>query len=309
MITQTTQGLGWIGVGNMGSRMAARLLQAGYSMTVCGSGRRDLTAWAQQTGAALAAGPEEVAAGAQIFFSTIPNGSVLTELAEKLKTQDLSGKIWVDMSTVDAASSQKAAKRVEQAGGQFLRAPVTGSTHFAQEGTLGIMVSGSRAAFERCLPYLQILGTRQPYLGPGEEARAMKIIINMLLGNVLQAWGEALTLGEKLGLPWETMIDLVADSAAAAPIIRYKSETMKARDFRPTSTGYNMHKDMVLATQLAQSTDASLPLTALTQQMYNALMAMGLSSWDNTAVVLVNEAMNALAAPEPRQDESQTHTG
>ncbi len=309
MSVKATQELGWIGVGNMGSRMAARLLQAGYSLAVCGSGRRDLTGWVQQTGATLAAGPQEVAGNSQVFFSTIPNGSILTELAKKLEAQDLSGKIWVDMSTVDAASSQEAAKRVEQAGGQFLRAPVTGSTHFAAEGTLGIMVSGPRAAFERCLPYLQILGTRQTYLGPGEEARAMKIIINMLLGNVLQAWGEALTLGEKLGLPWETMIDLIADSAAAAPIIQYKSDTMKARDFHPTSTGYNMHKDMVLATQLAQSADASLPLTALTQQMYNALMAMGLSGWDNTAVVVINEAMNGLAAPGPRRDKPQTHTG
>lgn len=289
--------LGWIGTGNMGGPMAARLCAAGYPMTVCGSGRRDLSAYAKQTGVRLAHSFGQVAEQADILFTMIPNGEVLLEIIsgpDGLDKADLHGKILVDMSTVDPASSAEAAKRITVQGGRFLRAPVTGSTHFAKNGTLGIMISGDKEVFETCLPYLRVLGDRQTYLGPGEEARYMKIIINMMLAQALQSFSEGLVLGKKLGLQWETMIDLIGDSAAAAPIVRYKADTMKRRDFTPTSTGYNMHKDMKMAIELAQQVGACLPAASLTMQLYNSLISMGLRDQDNTAILLVNERMNAM---------------
>lgn len=284
--------LGWIGVGNMGAPMAARLCRAGYDVTVCGSGKRDLSGYAAETGAHLAAGVSELAENTDVFFTMIPNGAVLLEIISQLNGLDLSGKIMVDMSTVDPVSSASAAEKIRAMGGQFLRAPVTGSTHFAAEGTLGIMVSGDRSAYEVCLPYLEVLGNRQTYLGEGEESRQMKILINMLLAQELQALSEALVVGDKLGLPWEAMLDLIADSAAGAPIFRYKAGTLKKRDFEPTSTGYNMHKDMKMAMALAESVNAAAPTAAITMQMYNSLMTMGLEQKDNTAILLVNEQMN-----------------
>lgn len=283
--------VGWIGVGAMGGPMAARLRQAGYTVTACGSGKRDLSQYARENDILLAAFPAEVAEKSDIVFTMIPNGAVLIAIAQQL-AGSIEGKILVDMSTVDPESSGKTAELIHTAGGKFLRAPVTGSTHYAKAGTLGIMVSGEKAVFEACLPCLKVLGDRQTYLGPGEEARYMKIIINMMLAQSLQAFSEALVLSQKLELPWQTTIDLIADSAAAAPIIRYKASTMKQRDFEPTSTGYNMHKDMKMATELAESVAADLPTARLTMQMYDRLMEMGLSQKDNTSILLVNEALN-----------------
>lgn len=284
--------LGWIGVGSMGAPMAARLCKAGFEMTVCGSGRRDLSAYAAQTGAALAENPQALAVHADIIFTMIPNGEILLEIAGKLSAVPLAGKILVDMSTVDPESSRRTAELVEQCGGSFLRAPVTGSTHFAEAGTLGIMASGAREVFEQCLPYLRVLGNRQTYLGSGEEARVMKILINMLLAQELQALSEALVLGQKLGLPRAEMLNLIAESAAGAPIYQYKKDTLRQYDFTPTSTGYNMHKDMKMAMALAAASDTSVPTAAVTMQMYNTLMAMGLGRMDNTAICLVNECLN-----------------
>ncbi len=289
--------IGWIGVGNMGSLMAGRLAQAGCSLVICGSGRRDLSEYAAQTGAELARSPKEVAGKADVVFSMIPDGRVLLEIVQGkdgLAQADLSGKIVVDMSTLDAEASASANESIARRGGQFLRAPVTGSVHYAAKGTLGIMVSGEKDAYERCLPLFRELGNRVTYLGAGEEARYIKIIINMMLGHILQSFSEALVLGEKLGLNWETMIDLISDSAAASPLIQYKAGTVKQRDFTPTSTGYNMHKDMKLATELAQKANLCLPMTAVTQQMFNALVAMGLQDKDSSAVILVNEQMSAV---------------
>ena len=272
--------------------MAARIAAAGWPMTVCGSGRRDLTDYAEQIGAALAHDPREVAERSDIFFTMIPNGEILLQIADSLDGLDLTGKLWVDMSTVDPESSAKAAARAGALGGRFLRAPVTGSVHYAKAGTLGILISGDRADCDRAMPLLKALGNRHTYLGAGEEARQMKILINMLLAQELQALSEALVVGRKLGLPWEAMLDLIADSAAGAPIYGYKAGTLKALDFTPTSTGYNMHKDMKMAMDLARSVDACVPTAAVTMQMYNSLMSMGLGRQDNTAIYLVNKALN-----------------
>lgn len=287
-----TERIGWIGPGSMGEPMATRLQAAGYHLTICGSGRRDLTTVATRLGADLAASPRELAENTDIFFTMIPNGAVLLSIAGQFEGLDMRSKLWVDMSTVDPGTSAAAAKQMETLGGHFLRAPVTGSTHYAKEGTLGILVSGSEEDFSRALPLLKILGNRQTYLGRAEEARQMKILINMLLAQELQALSEALTVGKKLGLPWDTMLELIADSAAGAPIYKYKCSTLKKLDFNPTSTGYNMHKDMKMAMELAASVNAAVPTASITMQMYNALMSMGLSRLDNTAVYLVNERLN-----------------
>lgn len=288
----STERIGWIGPGSMGEPMATRLRAAGYDLTVCGSGRRDLTCVAERIGAQLAPSARDLAQQTDIFFTMIPNGEILLSICGQFEGLDLAGKLWIDMSTVDPASSAAAASRMEALGGHFLRAPVTGSTHYAKEGTLGILVSGSAADYTRALPLLQILGSRQTYLGSGEEARQMKILINMLLAQELQALSEALSIGKKLGLPWETMLELIADSAAGAPIYKYKCSTLQELDFTPTSTGYNMHKDMKMAMELAASVNAAAPTAAITMQMYNALMTMGLEKLDNTAVYLVNERIN-----------------
>ena len=99
-------------------------------------------------------------------------------------------------------------------------------------------------------------------------------------------------LGQKLGLPRAEMLDLIADSAAGAPIYQYKKGTLRQRDFTPTSTGYNMYKDMKMAMALAAASGTAVPTAAVTMQMYNTLMAMGLGRMDNTSICLVNERLN-----------------
>lgn len=281
--------LGWIGVGNMGAPMAERLCRAGYEMMVCGSGKRDLTSYAQRVGTKLAKDPAEMAMMADVIFTMIPNGAVLLSIAKKLAEVDMTGKVLVDMSTVDPVSSAEVAKIIEYTGGSFLRAPVTGSTDFAVKGELGIMVSGPKEVYKRCLPYFKVLGNRQTYLGTGEESRQMKILINMLLGNEMQALSEALVIGKRLGLPWEKMLDIIADSAAGAPLYSYKKEILKSMNFTPSSTVYNQHKDMKMAIELAEMVGVDVPSTQVTMRMYNELMERGMDQLDNIAVYLVNE--------------------
>lgn len=286
--------VGWIGVGNMGSRMSRRLMEAGWPLWVY-----DINPAAcqklVQNGAQLAASPARLAQSCDYVFTMVPNTAVLRQIVDGpeglLQASDF---ILVDMSTLDPAGSAEIAARLAEAGIRYLRAPVTGSTEFAEKGTLGIMASGDEAVYKELLPLLQVLGNRQSLLGNAEQARHMKIAINMMVGVTMQMLAESLVLGEKVGIEWETLVDLIADSAAAAPIVKFKTEALKKRDFAPMATAMVLEKDLQLALDIAKDEALALPLTAFTKQYYAAMRAAGQGALDYSAILLVNEKLNGL---------------
>lgn len=288
--------IGWIGVGLMGSRMSKRLLDAGYEVCVCDpvkENREKLVA----AGASCASSPATLAKVTDIIFCMIPNASVLLNIVSGddgiLKTMPRDFVI-VDMSTIDPDSSAQAASAIEAAGGHFIRSTVTGSTEFAENGTLGIMVSGEKAIYESVLPILKILGNRQHYLGDAEQSRYMKICINMMIGTSMQMLAESAVLGEKAGLDWEKMIECICDSAAASPIIKAKKEMFQKRDFTPMCTALTLEKDMEIALSLGKKHALSLPITSISKQNYTAMCSHGLEGMDYAAILMINEILNGL---------------
>lgn len=290
------QKVGWIGTGNMGGRMARRLMDARYKFHICDKIKAN-TDPLTTDGAILERSAGELAEKVDFLFCMIPNGAVLKDVIlggdGAIKTID-PHTIVIDMSTIDPRSSSEVNEKLEEAKVRFLRATVTGSTAFAAEGKLGIMASGPKDAYEAALPLLRILGNRQTYLGAHEEARYIKIIINMMVGNTMQMLAESLVVGEKVGVDWNTMIDLIADSAAASPIIKFKVDALKARDFSAMATSTFMEKDMNIALDIAKESELALPMTAVSRQFYTAMRANGLSKVDYSGIVLVNEKLNGI---------------
>jgi 3-hydroxyisobutyrate dehydrogenase/glyoxylate/succinic semialdehyde reductase len=296
--------IGWIGIGNMGKHMVRRLMDAGHEMYV-------LQRPSANTQAIIAQGAKPVKTVAELgrqvdyIFTMIPNSSTLKEIlygeSGLISATPVDSKL-IDMSTIDPQSSAEFAAALEQNGIGYLRAPVTGSTEYAMEGTLGIMVSGDRNLYDEAMPLLRILGNRQIYLGSGEEARYFKIIINMLLGNIMQTLGESLSLGKKAGLDWSTMIDMIADSAAAAPIIKYKVEALKKLDFTAMATAEMMKKDLDIASSLISDYSLHLPVTEITRRCYGVMSEQNLEKLDMSAVMLVNEANHELKTEVLRQE-------
>ena len=237
----------------------------------------------------------------------IPDATVLDEIVSGneglFQSTGSIPRALIDMSTIDPTGSARIGALLERSRVGYLRACVTGSTAYAENGTLGIMASGNYALYQEVLPLLKVLGNRHSWLGTAEEARVCKIIINMLLGNLMQALAESLVLGEKNGLPWDTMIDLIADSAAAAPIIKYKVDALKARDFTAMASAQMMEKDLNIALDIAKDSAVSLPETALTRQFYTAMRAEGLEGFDMSGLVLVSEMINGLRDPLQRKQE------
>lgn len=288
--------VGWIGVGMMGSRMSKRLMDAGYELYICDVVQESVDHMVAQ-GAKEVSSPGELMEHVDVAFSMVPNGQILLDIisGEKGILSGIKpGKVLIDTSTVEPKISAQAAALMEEAGGYLLRSCVTGSVAYAEAGELGLMVSGDRAVYEACLPMLKVIGNRQTYLGEHEESRYMKVVINMFMGSLLQGFAECVVLGEKVGLDWETMLDLIGDSAAAPPVVRYKVDVLKKRDFTPMSFATTMRKDLAIAMDVAREENICIPSTAIAHEYYSGMLAQGMGQLDLSGLIITNERMNGI---------------
>lgn len=279
--------IGWIGLGNMGSRMAPNLIKAGYDVTVFDVDPAR-TAELVEAGAKTAASPGELGAGRDVVVSMIPNDKVLFDIvagADGLQHGLRPGACFIDMSTVSPGMSKQVAERLAAHGLSYLRAPVSGSTALAAAGTLTIFASGDREAFDRHRPILDALGRKVTYLGAGEEARVTKLMINLIVGSINGALAEALNFGQRNGLDWATMIDTIADSVVASPYIASKVDKLKQRDWTAAAPISLIAKDADLALDLGRASGAFMPMTAIVRQTLSAMEGRGDGHLDMAAVV------------------------
>jgi 3-hydroxyisobutyrate dehydrogenase-like beta-hydroxyacid dehydrogenase len=195
------------------------------------------------------------------------------------------------MSTVDPAASSKVNQVVEAKGCKYLRAPVTGSTVLARQGTIGILCSGDKGAYDKALEVFKILGKNQFYLGGGEEARYMKIALNMMIGTTMQMWAESLILGKKAGLDWKQMVEVIAGIVAGSPLVQYKAKPVSERSFAPAFTVKLMQKDFDLALTMAKAKNVPLPITGLVRQFFAAAEATGKGDLDFSSLILLAEEL------------------
>ena len=218
--------VGFVGLGTMGQPMAGRIMGAGFPLTVWNRNRcEDEKTWPEK-GAKVAGSPKEVAAQSDIIVSMISDGPALEAITfgdSGVLAGIKSGSVFIDMSTVDPESSMRVAKAVEAKGAKMLRAPVSGSTVLAAAGTLTILASGDKAAFDRCAKVFGAMGQKIFHVGPGDEARYLKLVLNMMVGTSLQMLAEALTFGKKAGLEWKQMLEIISASVVGSPLINYKA--------------------------------------------------------------------------------------
>jgi 3-hydroxyisobutyrate dehydrogenase-like beta-hydroxyacid dehydrogenase len=189
------------------------------------------------------------------------------------------------MSTVSPVASRKVAEAAEQAGVAYLRAPVSGNPSVVEAGNLGIMVSGDEEAFRRTEELLRDVGPNVFYVGPGEEARVMKLALNLMIAGNAQLIAEALVLGEGHGLDRARMLEVMGASAAGSPFVKYKSDALVRDDYTATFTGHAMWKDLTMALAAAHEVQAPLPVTAAIHQLVEGCLGSGWGELDLMALV------------------------
>ena len=275
--------IGWVGLGSMGSRMAPNLVNRGYRVTGFDLDRSRTASGAAQ-GLREASSMSMLASESDVLFSMIPNDEAFLDVVNHLCGNGKTGACLIDMSTISPDVSARGAALLDAGGISYLRAPVSGSTALAAAGTLSIWVSGPENLFQLRRPLIALMGKKITYLGAHEEARIMKLVVNVIVAAINTSLAEALNLGRRSGLDWAAMIDAINDSAVASPYVASKVQKLKERDWSPAATVEVIAKDIDLALELARQRGAFLPSAALTRQILSAVEGNGHGQLDMSCI-------------------------
>lgn len=276
------------GIGKMGLPMAGHLAAAGHALTVsdpCDE-RCEL---AQEQGLAVASDASAAMAAADAIFSSLPHDAALRAVAAQVAVAARPGTVYIDTSTVSLQASADVAQALEGTGLAYLRTAVSGNNKMAEAAQLTVLASGPRAAHDQVLPLLKALGPNHFYLGEAEQARLMKLVVNLMIAQTSAMLAEALTLGRKGGLDWQAMWEVLSSSAVASPIVKAKSEQLSRRDFTPTFTVEQMIKDLDLILAAGAASNVPLMQTAMTQKLMHAAVVQGNGLDDYAAIIKVLE--------------------
>ena len=165
----------------------------------------------------------------------------------------------VDSTTIDPATSAKLREEASARGTAVLAAPVSGNPKVVASGRLTVVVSGPQDAYEMARPYLELFGRRLTYVGPGDEARLVKICHNLMLGVVTQSMAEITVLAEAAGVSRASFLEFLNDSVMGSTFTRYKTPAFVKLDYSPTFTMELLRKDFELGLDTARQLDVPLP--------------------------------------------------
>jgi 3-hydroxyisobutyrate dehydrogenase-like beta-hydroxyacid dehydrogenase len=251
--------VGLIGLGNMGTAFAERLLDAGYDLVVHSrSGRKVAPLVAR--GATEAGSPSELAAAVDVVLTSLPDDEAFESVAAAVVAAARPGAVLADSSTVSPGASARVAAEADDASILYLRAPVSGNPSVVRAGNLSFIVSGPPAALHRAEPVLRAIGPTIHHVGDAEQARIVKLAINLVIAGLAQLMAEALVLGEASGVSRGVLLETMAESAAGAPFVKYKTEPLLRDDYTATFTTSLMEKDIDLVLEAAEAGGVALPL-------------------------------------------------
>jgi 3-hydroxyisobutyrate dehydrogenase-like beta-hydroxyacid dehydrogenase len=290
--------IGWVGLGKLGLPIATRIAQGGYPVTGYDMALQRL-ALAGEVG--IAAAPSlEAAVGQDIVFSCLPDDNALlaASIGQGLLAAMRPGAIYAEASTVSPDASAQVAAAADAYGVAYLRLPISGNASIAHTGTLTCFASGPRDAFETILPVLATFTRAQTYLGADEQARYAKLAVNLMLAATAVVMGESLTLARKGNIGWQDMLNALADSAAASPMVKYKAGPLAERDFASTFSCHQMAKDLDLILGAARGAGVPVPLAALIRETYAGIIGRGAGDSDFTEPVRHTEFLSGLGEPE-----------
>ncbi len=278
--------LGFVGLGIMGAPMALNLLKGGHELTVW-----NRTAAAceplRAAGAAVAETAAATAAASDITFAMLADPEAALAVAdgpEGICAGLRPGAGYVDMSTVDAATSAQVAAAVAAVAGRFVEAPVSGTKAPAEQGTLIILAAGDRELYDQAAPALDLMGKKRVFLGAVGQGARMKLVVNMIMGGMMTAFCEGLALAGNSDLDPEELLAILEAGALANPMFRGKGPNMIAGHFGVAFPLKHMQKDLRLALALGQEQAVALPTATAANDRFTAALTAGDGNLDFSAV-------------------------
>src|SRR5260370_13334386 len=284
--------LGWIGLGNMGSRVAKRLMNAGYPLMVYDLGRLKAEELAS-LGAQVAADPVELAVAADLIFSCVNDGAAVRNVyfgENGVLRSAKPGAHIVEMSTVAPETSVDLFRAGRDFGVLVSDVAISGSTPAAESGSLTLFGGGDREAFDSIALIFPAIAKQWFYMGPSGSGVAMKLVVNALLGVGMQAIAEAIAFGGQLGLPRDLLFDTLAKTAVVAPAHLGKLSTAKRNDYTPQFPLRLMQKDFGLILSKAAELGVPMPATEAAAESNTAEAARGDEEDFSAVIRLIEQA-------------------
>lgn len=281
--------IAFLGLGIMGSRMAERLIRAGFELTVWNR-TPGKTEGLKKWGAKEAASPKEAAAGVDVAITMLADPASVEQVAlrkdgllEGLKK----GSLYIDMTTVSPETSRKLGAACAERGVAFLDAPVTGSKPAAASGELLLMVGGDASVLERARPVLQPMSKKIVHMGPVGQGSLMKLVNNLSMAGAMATFFEGFILGKRGGLSGEAILDVLTSGALASPLLRSKGEAILKDNFEPLFSLKHMAKDVHLAVEEAQRERLEAPLSRLLDGLFQEAQRRSFGDEDYAALIKI----------------------
>lgn len=286
--------LGFVGLGQMGSRMVARLLAAGHTVTGYNRTKSKAETLIDQ-GMQWADTPRAVAEASDIVFSMLADPIAVRAAAEGeagIIAGLSSGKVYIDMSTIDPPLILELGEKVSAKGGHMLDAPVSGSKLTLEQGQLAIMVSGDEQIFEQVKPILLDIGPKVMYIGQAGQAMALKLAINISIVGQILLMAEGVLLAERYGVPRGKAVEGMINSAMASLGVKYRGPFIANMPDEAWFSIDMAQKDVLLALETARQLGVAMPATSVTNDVLTATHDMGLGDEDFAIMVRALEEMS-----------------
>ena len=295
--------IGFIGLGIMGSRMAANLERQGHSLVLSNRTRAKAEPLLGPCGK-FADSPAELAGQVDVVFTMLAHPDAVEQAAlgaDGFLNHLRPGALWVDCSSVNPSFSKKMAAEAARRQVHFVDAPVTGSAPAAAEAKLIFWVGADPSDLERIRPLLLCMGNRIVHTGGHGAGTSMKMVINLSLGTGMAAFAEAMALGEGLGLSSKMLFDSLLGTPVVAPFLAAKRDKIDNHNYEAEFPLRWMQKDMHLATVSAYETGIAMPLTNVAKEMYRLAMRDGHAAEDFSAIYeFLTNNDHSLPASAPR---------
>ena len=283
-----TTTIAFLGLGAMGSRMAANLQSAGYALRVYNRDRAKSRPFAEK-GAQACDTPAAAVQGASYVVSMVADDVATRAVmlgADGAVAAATAGTILIDSSTNTPAMAREVAQAAAARRLQYLDAPVSGSLAQAQGKELVFMVGGDPVAFERARPVLSAMGRMAKHMGAAGSGATVKLINNMLSGAATAATAEAVMIAEAAGLDRAATLEVLGEGAAGSRLMKTRMPKMFSRDFAPQFQLQLMEKDLRYFQLLAQELDRPVPFAALVRSQFQAARRADLGKLDSSALYL-----------------------
>jgi 3-hydroxyisobutyrate dehydrogenase-like beta-hydroxyacid dehydrogenase len=284
--------VGFIGLGIMGSRMAANLRAVGNELTVWNRTRATAEQWAERHGATVADKPAELASSSDVVITMVVDGAqvasvLLGEGGVAAGAND--GLLCVDMSTIGPAAGRDIGTALGERGLRFMDAPVTGSSPKAEDGTLTIMAGGEEADFERARPLFEAMGELIVHVGPLGHGQMVKLINNTVAAINTAVAAEALLLGKRTALDLDALVEVMSAGSGSSTMLDLKAPVMRTHDYTTLFKLEHMLKDLRLCLDEAKAVGYEFGFAEAVGEILDAADQRGLGERDFAALLDVLE--------------------